>query len=333
MGLRIRQIIIKNKINNINYFNGKKIACDMSNILYQFLTAIRKNNGDFIKNKDDKIISHLYGLFFRICFFIKNGILPIFVFDGTPPSFKSNTLKYREYQKKKAEYLKDISLLKGKNNDYIKYLKRCSYITDEIIYSSKSLLKYMGIPFIQSPSEGEAQAAHMEIVNDVDFVLSQDYDTMLFGAENVIRNLTVYNKNQQNSYEILSLSSNLNNLGITREQFIDLCICIGTDFNEGFPKVGCKTALKLIKKYSSLKNIYLKKYSNLDIDIEYLYDVKNFFLNPPVLKNYQYKFIEPKYNKLIDFLCYENNFEIKTVLKYCNQYHYYIEKYFQNIFH
>lgn len=334
MGLKIRQIIIKKNISDINFLYGKKIACDMSNILYQFLTAIRSNNGDFLKNDNDQIISHLYGLFFRVCFFIRNGALPVFIFDGNPPLFKLKTLNNRMNQKKKSEYLMKISLLNGNYKDYIKYFKRCSYITDEIIYSSKTLLRNMGIPFIQSPSEGEAQASYMEMSKDVDYVLSQDYDTMLFGAENIIHNIkNISNKKLPCSYELLSLSSNLKSLGITREQLIELCICIGTDFNEGFPRVGCKTALKLIKKYSSLKNIYYSKYSNLDIDIEHLYNVKNFFLNPPILRNYNYRFIKPNYDKLISFLCDENNFDRNTVLKYCNQYQYNIEKYFESIFH
>jgi 5'-3' exonuclease len=40
----------------------------------------------------------------------------------------------------------------------------------------------MGLPWIEAPSEGEAQAAHMTKKGDADYCASQDYDSLLFGA-------------------------------------------------------------------------------------------------------------------------------------------------------
>lgn len=323
MGINIGKLLIKTNIEDINCLSGKRIAIDTSNMLYQFLTSIRLKNGDFIKNKNGDIASHLYGLFFRSCSFIELGIYPIFVFDGTPPILKSKTLELRKRKKDEAKILKDQAFKDKKESDYIKYFKRCSYITNDIIDSSKKLFQLMGIPVVQSPSEGEAQASYMSIQRDVDYVVSQDYDTLLFGANKTIRNLII-SKNYKidNTPEILSLSENLNNLGITRDQLIDLCLCIGTDFNDGIPRVGYKTALKLIKKYSTIESILYHKFrnSNINIDLDSFLEAKNFFLNPPVLKEYYCKLKKPKIDKLISFLYEKYDFDFEKTVKYCCNY-------------
>ena len=44
-------------------------------------------------------------------------------------------------------------------------------------------------------------------------------------------------------------------LGLTSDQFVDLCIMCGCDYCDKIPGIGPKTALKLIKKHGCLEEI------------------------------------------------------------------------------
>jgi flap endonuclease-1 len=130
-------------------------------------------------------------------------------------------------------------------------------LDDEMIAESKDLLIAMGIPIIQAPSEGEAQAAHMARTNtNVYASVSQDYDSLLFGASRLIRNLTVSRKRKTYSGyveikpEIIELEKVFNFLEINLEQLICLGILVGTDYNpKGIPGIGQKKALDIVKRY------------------------------------------------------------------------------------
>ncbi|CAL9729517.1 DNA repair protein Rad2p [Monosporozyma unispora] len=67
----------------------KKMAIDASIWIYQFLKAIRDDEGNAVKN------SHITGFFRRICKLLYFGIKPVFVFDGGVPVLKRKTIQAR----------------------------------------------------------------------------------------------------------------------------------------------------------------------------------------------------------------------------------------------
>jgi flap endonuclease-1 len=164
-------------------------------------------------------------------------------------------------------------------------------ITKEVVASSMELLDCLGIGYIKAPSEGEAQASVMAADGVVYAAGSQDYDTLLFGAPRIVRNLTFSGRRKlprKNVYinvetEIIDLNNTLSNLGITREQLIWLGILIGTDFNEGIDKVGPKTALKISKSSSSIEDVkrYVEEKLNRSFDVN-ISEVESLFINPDV---------------------------------------------------
>ena len=94
---------------------------------------------------------------------------------------------------------------------------------ETVIATSKELLDLLGIPFVQAPTEGEAQAAAMVQKGDARYVVSQDYDTLLFGTPTLVRNLTVSGKRKIRgrvvtvSPERVALAEVLAGLHLTRE--------------------------------------------------------------------------------------------------------------------
>ncbi|MEM0379242.1 MAG: flap endonuclease-1 [Nanopusillaceae archaeon] len=310
------------KETEISYFSGKIIAIDAFNAIYQFLTAIRQEDGTPLMDSKGRITSHLSGLFYRTKKLLENGIKPVYVFDGKNPEFKKKEIEIREENKRKLEekYKKAIEL--GIKSEMKKYSVGTARLTPEIIEESKKLLEAMGIPYIQAPSEADAQLT--KLVNDgiVDFASTQDYDILIFGAKRAVRNLVITGKRKIRGVEvdinpeILELKQILDCLKIDREKLIWLALIIGTDYNpEGIPGIGLKTAYELIKNTEDPEKLFKyvgwERYYN-NIDWRELYE---FFLNPPCIEIKEIKWKEPEEEKVIKLLVEEHDFNEERVRK------------------
>ena len=316
MGVDISGILLKHQT-SIKENSGTMVSVDAYNIIYQFLSSIRGGDGEPLKDASGNITSHLSGIFYRTATLLENNIKPVYSFDGKPFYLKFETLKERRVIREKNIDELNIAI---KNNDTerIKSLSsRINYITDDVINESKKLLDYMGIPWVQAPSEGEAQASYMSKTGIVDSTVSQDYDCLLFGAKKVLRNFTMYGRRRISGTgkfinivpEIIELNENLNYNGITQDQLIDIGILVGTDFNPGIRGIGAKTALSLIKKYNNINEVL--KFKNKSI--ENLDEVKNFFKNPPVKDMDRPEFKPLNRERIIDYLCNEHGFSEKRI--------------------
>ena len=178
-----------------------------------------------------------------------------------------------------------------------------------ILESSKKLLDYMGIPYVQAKGEGEAQGAYMVEQGDAWAVASQDYDCLLFGAPRIIRNLTL--SGGLSNLEYLELQKVLEDIDLTREQLIDVALMVGTDFNEGIHGIGAKTGLKLIRN-NSLEDILVQKgITEVNVEPDELRDI---FLNHEVNTDYKIKFKSAKKDQLVEFMCEEHGFSESRVL-------------------
>lgn len=289
MGVQIGELVPRKEI-EIENLNGRKIAIDALNAIYQFLSIIRQRDGTPLMDSKGRITSHLSGLFYRTINLMEAGIKPAYVFDGKPPEFKKKELEKRAEAREEAEEKWQEALARGDLEEAKKYAQRASRVNEQLIEDAKKLLELMGIPWVQAPSEGEAQAAYMASKGKVWASASQDYDSLLFGAPRLVRNLTITGRRKlpgKDVYvevkpELIVLEEVLKELKIDREKLIELAILVGTDYNPGGIKgVGPKKALE-IARYSKDP---LKKYQKMsDVD---LYAIKEFFLNPPVTDDYK----------------------------------------------
>ncbi|MFC1787167.1 flap endonuclease-1 [Halobacteriota archaeon] len=317
MGSDLRDIIEKKEIELKELF-GKTIAIDAYNTLYQFLSIIRQPDGTPLMDSQGNITSHLSGLLYRTTNLVESGIKPVFVFDGKPPEFKAQTIKERAEIRGLSERRWIAARAIG-GEDAFKYAQASSRLNDQIIGDAKALLDYMGIPCIQAPSEGEAQAAFMAINGDANAVGSQDYDALLFGAPNVVRNLTITGRRKlpgKNIYidvkpEMLELNPILDALGITSKQLIEIAILVGTDYNEGIKGIGPKTALRLIQKHGAIEGVL----AELNDYIENFDVIRDFFLYPEITSTYKIEWQKPNEDLIIKFLCNQHDFSEERVEK------------------
>jgi len=257
MGVSLKDLISKREC-DVSELKNKIIVIDAYNMLYQFLTSIRDREGNVLTNSSGKTTSHLIGLFSRLIYFLDNSIKPVFVFDGDAPQLKQLERKRRRQLKEEAKAKYEIAVREADIEAMKKYASRTSRLTSEMVKDARDLIKAMGIPVIQAPSEGEAQAVHVVKKGDAYACVSQDFDNLLFGAPLLIRNLNISGKRRKVhglgmktiKPEIIELEKVLNELGINQDQLILLGILVGTDFNIGGIKgIGPKNALKNVKKY------------------------------------------------------------------------------------
>ncbi len=321
MGVNLRDLVPKTTV-RLKDLSGKSIAIDAYNALYQFLAIIRQPDGTPLKDSSGRITSHLSGLLYRTCNLVEMGIKPIYVFDGTPPALKEVEIKRRMKVKKEALIRYEQALKAGKLEEARIYAQATSRLKDYMAEDSKRLLDLIGIPWVQAPSEGEAQAAHLAKHGDADYCASQDYDSILFGAPKLLRNVTISGRRRlpgKKVYievvpEIVELEHVLKECGIIYEQLIDIGILIGTDFNpEGIKGLGPKTALKLIRNHGSLENA-LPHIKNAEFPAE-PQRIREIFLHPKVIDNYKIEWREPDVEGIINFICRERDFSEDRVRK------------------
>ncbi len=319
MGVNLSRILSPKKI-NFRFLSNKIIVFDGYNMLYQFLALIRTPSGELLRDSSLRVTSHINGLVFRLTKLLEFNIRPIIVFDGKPPEEKAETLMRRVKQRKKAfkEWRKALS-----SGDYGKAWSKAvqtSSLTKEMVKETKTLLDYMGIPWIQAPSEGEAQAAYMVSQGDAWAVGSRDYDSLLFGGLRLVRYITLTGKKFRRKEgkwyrlkpELFDLNEILSSLSLSREQLIELGILVGTDYNEGVKGIGPAKALKLIKTYGSLEELIRRGKVKIGFDYE---KIKEIYVNPDVTKNYKVTWGKPRYEKIAEFLCDERNFNPGRVKK------------------
>lgn len=324
MGIKLRDLSSPKKI-KINDLDGNVVAIDGFNTIYQFLTTIRGQSGEPLMDSKGRVTSHLTGLFYRNINLLMANIKPIYVLDGKPSPLKKIIIERRKEIKEKMKEKYHQALKEGKIEDAKKYARSTVKINELIINDCKKILELMGIPVIDAPSEGEAAAAYLTEINFASVTASQDYDSLLFGAKKLVRNLNTTGKRRiqnTNKYinvepEMIELNEFLNENKINRNQLIDMGILIGTDFNpDGFTNIGPKTALKLIRKYERIEDIPNIKKELERIDIN---EIRKIFLEPHSIKtdNIIHKKIEKE--KLISFLCQDRDFSQQRVKNRLNE--------------
>jgi len=312
MGVLLTPIITKETL-ELDDLRGRTLSIDAHGELYQFLALIRLRDGTPLRDSKGRVTSHLAGLFYRTTRLIADYQLQMtFVFDGAPPALKMAEIQRRRdirerYEAEHAEAVREGDLARAYSKATM-----TSRLTREMIDEARELLRLMGIPTVQAPSEAEAQAAHMARAGRVWAAASKDYDSLLFGAPRLLRFLTISGKEflpSQGTFrpivpEIIDLDRLLQGWGVTREQLVDLAILIGTDFNTGVKGIGPKTALKLVQAHGAIEAMP----EEIRAAVGDVAGVRRIYLEPNVTNEFDITFGEPDIDGVVAFLCGEHEF-------------------------
>lgn len=289
MGLSVLSKLLVRRQVKLSSLRGKRLAIDTYIHLHQFLKTMPR-----LTNKRGEVTTHLAGLFYRTIHLLSLGIKPVFVFDGPFPEI-------RRHERIVLPTVARVS----------------STVSQDVVDSSKELLGLLGVPVVQGPSEGEAQAAFLARKGVVFAVGSQDFDCLLFGAPRMVSNVTMAKTKKTrggvvlvNSY-LYDLQENLRHLGISHDQFVALAMLVGTDFNPGVEGVGPKRGLELVHRYN-------KRFDKLFrfVPWRYQYTWKEVFdciRTMPVTNKYRLKWKSPDVKGLERFLVETHDFSALRV--------------------
>ncbi len=318
MGVNLTPIVVRHAT-TLAALRGRSVAVDGNLELYQFLSIMRMRDGRPLMDAQGRVTSHLNGLLSRTIRLVADyDVRPVFVFDGRPPELKRAEIEKRRKVRAQAQREYESAMVAGDLATAWSKAVTSTRLTRPMIEDAKSLLSLLGIPWVQAPSEGEAQAAFLARRGDVWAAGSKDYDSLLFGAPRLVRFLAVasteYLPTQGRSRmvppELLELEENLRALGLTREQLIDVAILVGTDFFQGVKGLGPKTAVKRVREWGSLDRAPPEIRERLP---DTLGDIRRFFLEPPVEERVDVRLRPPNADGVRRFLCDERDFSPERV--------------------
>lgn len=275
MGIRSLASLIKQKSPNsiqttaLYSLSGKKVAVDTSIFLYKSLSNYR-HNGEYLRNKDGKIVSHIVGIFYKTIQYLAVGITPIYIFDGKPPVEKKEVLLERS---KKAEESKILSQTTQNPEEALKHEKSSIRVKKHHIDDIKELFDLMGISYIHPEGEAEAYASELCRIGFVDYVVTEDMDTLAHGCPRMIRNCMDKSIKRKDVVSVIDLEDILKNFNMNMKEFLDLCILCGCDYCPSIPKVGTVRSFNYIQNFRNIEAlIESKKCNNIPEEFIQKYD-------------------------------------------------------------
>ena len=321
MGVDFKDLVPKIPV-KLEDLGGKIIAIDAYNAIYQFLSIIRQPDGTPLKDSTGKITSHLSGLLYRTSNLVEMGIKPIYVFDGIPPTLKAVEIERRRQVKVQAIASYEKAAVQGDTNKMRMFAQASTSMKDYMQEDSRKLLELMGLPWIQAPSEGEAQAAHMTKRGDSDYCASQDYDSILFGAPKLLRNMTISGRRKLPSKgiyidvvpEVIELSKALNR-DWSNLRTVNRCGHFSRHRLQSRrnKRAGTKNRFKThqaIRHFGECSS----KIKNASFPVE-PNCIREVFLHPEVTNKYKLEWKEPNLEGIIDFMCRQKEFSEDRVRK------------------
>ena len=260
MGIKCLAKLLKQKApksiqtEQLHKLTGKKVAIDSSLFIYQFLM-----NGNHPSN-------YISGIFYKTINYLSLGIEPIYIFDGKPPIQKSEIIKERKEKAKNAQNKLETCT----NEEEIdKYKKQSIRMTMEHVDEIKKLLRIMGVTYLHIDGEAEAIASELCRIEYVDYVVTEDMDSLPFGCPRLIRNCLDKSIKRNDIISIINLDKIFEELQMNYEQFVELCILCGCDYSPSIPRVGNVTAYNIIKTYGSIET-FVQNNTKYDVPDNYM---------------------------------------------------------------
>ncbi|CAJ1401380.1 unnamed protein product [Effrenium voratum] len=161
-------------------------------------------------------------------------------------------LEQRREKRKEAEANRQVAMESGDAEAILKSTKATVKVTREQNEETKKLLRLMGVPVVEAPSEAEATCAALCRDGKVFAAATEDADCLTFGTRLLIRNLMAAESQKKQILEV-NLALLLEQLNITMDQFIDFCILCGCDYCDTLKGVGPSTAIKLMVQHGTLE--------------------------------------------------------------------------------
>lgn len=242
---------------------------------------------------------------------IENGIKPVYVFDGKPPTMKAGELEKRMEKRADAEAALNKAKEEGNEEEIDKQSRRLVKVSKSHVEDCKTLLKLMGVPFVSAPCEAESQCAELVKKGKVYAVGTEDMDALTFGSNVLLRHLT-FSEARKMPIKEFHLDKVLEGFSMSQDEFIDLCILLGCDYCDKIRGIGPKNAIKLVQEHKDIetiiKQVDKKKHT---IPENWLFsEARRLFKEPEVTpaEEFDFKWEKPDEEGLVKYMCEEKGF-------------------------
>ena len=316
-------------VQKMENYTGRTLAIDASTCIYQFLIAVRAgadNQFNNLTNEAGEVTSHITGFLSRTIRLLEAGVKPVYVFDGKPPDFKQNELAQRREKKEKAEEEMKAAVESGDQEALLRATKRTVRASTKMNDDAKRLLRLLGVPVIEAPSEAEATCAALAKAGKVYAAATEDMDVLTFGTPRMVKNLfsTLQGvakpgtsaKDQKPVYEV-DLEICLQQLNVDMATFVDFCIMCGCDYCGTIRGVGPASAFKLLAEHKNIEGVIAATEASKLPEPWEFDQVRRLFSHPEVVDTscVELEWREPDYEGLKQFLVTENQFNSERVEK------------------
>lgn len=235
---------------DITNHSGRVAAVDALNWVTQLSTGVQSGTADTYIRSDGRNVAHVLGTIRGVRKYVRAAVPLVFVFDG---AFSAEIRQWTDPNRQSDE---------------------TPYPQQEFFQRSlQRTLDGLGVPYVEYPFDGEAGAASLNRCGYADFVLSNDWDALLYGAEVLVRNFT-----GSDPEELANLRGLLAEHGITREELIDIAIVVGTEYNDGLNGISAESALDGLRMYGSLEELQARADGSL---LDPLDELRELMRDPP----------------------------------------------------
>lgn len=313
-------------------FSNKKITIDAFNWFYTFYYISRKKilQKYILENEpeQEKIFLEtrenlINYLLIYINKWLKYNILPIFVFDGERRKEKIVSEKRRKIEdEKRIKYVEVLNELKSidifdlisKKDYYVSKLSNLFVIPQNEFIFFREFFREKLLPHYIARYDAEQVISLLNKEGKCSFVVSKDFDVLAFGAEYILRDFSFVG----DEIKLVLRSKIITALELNEDQFIDLLIFAGCDFNNNIKNYGVGKGLNYIRKFNNIRNI-----PNLDLtplNLEICYQIfKKEKLSDVLMESYHLE-----KDKIKDIIEKERNKELKKI------YHVFINQEFKS---
>lgn len=183
----------------------------------------------------------------KLWYLVRNNVLFVVVFDGKYKPGKlrhghiphiSNSVSYDEV----LRYFRTIP-----SSDYSESLS--------LVEQIKDILQRNCIDFVQAPAEAEAECAWLQRLGIVDYVVSDDSDTLVFGASQMLRMFNRVKYFDEDNKPVLSSTDyyvtpvNMDHItertGLSKERLLLVAVLRGGDYSSGTEGIGITRAKEI----------------------------------------------------------------------------------------
>ena len=267
-----------------SFFEGKRIAIDMNQQIYVLMYVASKDLQGKDYTTEDLEKSTMKRILSRIVDLVNFNVTPVCVFDGNADDAKNREIEKRRQRKEKlSKRIKDAR----DSNDSSTLEKLSKYdfkITREFIQRVINTIRSMGIPVFDlkeedygiSEAEGFCASLCLSGNDYCEAAITTDSDFHVYGGDMAITKMKTVSIMTLNGLEsrivftVRSLDKIMNDLQLDFSEFIDLCILMGTDYNDNIKGIGPVKAYDIIKECRNLEAVEGLNDPRIDMaDIDY----------------------------------------------------------------